>query len=348
MSAIPRKNNFDLLRLVLAFTVCLAHLCEVSGNWTFAPLGRFFHSGIAVDCFFIVSGFLIFRSCQRSSGLASYFNKRIRRIFPAYYTVILLTAFGLPLLTGYAEQIFASKEWLHYLLANLSFLNFLQPAIPGTFLFNPMQSVNPPLWTIKVELMFYASVPFIFFLMKKMRRRLVLITIYVLSVAYSLTLLSMYQTRPLDLYLKLEKQLPGQLSFFISGGGLYLYFSLFKQYWWKLLIPGLIILFLQTTLLLQIFYPFALAVAVISFAVCLPSLGNWGKFGDISYGVYIYHFPIIQLFTGLGWFNRYPWAVFCLLIATILTTAMLSYHLIERPFLQKSSHYRLAARQGGT
>ena len=98
MADIPHKNNFDLLRLVLAFTVCLSHLGEVSGTQAFYPLAQYFYSGVAVDCFFIVSGFLIFRSYNRSSSLLSYCNKRVRRIVPAYMTVVLLAAFLLPFL----------------------------------------------------------------------------------------------------------------------------------------------------------------------------------------------------------------------------------------------------------
>ncbi len=57
MADIPHKNNFDLLRLVLAFGVCLAHLANVSGVDVFSPLEHYFNSGLAVDCFFVVSGF---------------------------------------------------------------------------------------------------------------------------------------------------------------------------------------------------------------------------------------------------------------------------------------------------
>lgn len=343
MTDIPHKNNFDLLRLLLALTVSLAHLGDISGISTFFPLSHYFYSGLAVDCFFVVSGFLIFRSYDRSSTLFSYLNKRVRRIYPAYVTVVLLAAFLLPLLTGTARELFFSGDWTRYLLCNLAFLNFLQPDLPGLFTSNNMQAINAPLWTIKVEVMFYLSVPFIFLLLKTRRKWLSLCLLYAASIGYSMFFLNLHGTKGLDIYLTLEKQLPGQLAFFLSGGALYLYFSFFRKHCWKLLLFSLPILSIQVGPIFPIFYPLALAVTVIAFALFLPYLGNWGKYGDFSYGVYIFHFPIIQTFTHFALFDSHPWTSFIIMMLSILATAFCSYHLIERPFLRKSSHYRQAA-----
>ncbi len=346
MIDIPHRNNFDLLRLWLAFSVCFAHLGEISGVSAFLPLANYFYSGIAVDCFFVVSGFLIFRSFDRSSSTLSYLNKRVRRIFPAYLTVVLAAAFLLPLLfSNSATEIFFSKEWFRYLFSNLSFLNFLQPEINDIFHNNPLQVINAPLWTIKVEVMFYLSVPLIFLLLRNRKQWLVLGCLYVASVSYSFYFLAMHESSNLDIYLKLEKQLPGQLSFFLSGGALYFYYVLFRKYW-KVTVSCAVILLIvssQNALAAQLFYPFALGIIVIFTALIFPYLGNWGKFGDMSYGVYIYHFPIIQLFTTFSLFKLQPWLGFIALIVTILSTAFLSYRYIERPFLKRSSHYRQAA-----
>ncbi len=343
MADIPHKNNFDLLRLLLALTVSLAHIGDISGVSTFYFLSHYLYSGVAVECFFVVSGFLIFRSYHRSSSLFSYLDKRVRRIYPAYVTVVLLAAFLLPLLTtGTAADLFFSKEWIHYLLSNLAFLNFLQPDLPGIFVTNNLQAINGPLWTIKIEVMFYLSVPLIFLLLKTRKKWLALTVLYCASIGYSLFFLHLHDTKGLDIYLKLERQLPGQLAFFLSGGGIYLYFTFFKTHCWKLLLPSLLILSIQVDPLFPALYPLALAVTVLSFAFFLPYLGNWGKFGDISYGVYIFHFPIIQTFTVFDLFSGHPWQTFVLMILTILFTAVCSYHFIERPFLRKSSHYRQA------
>ncbi|MEN8200776.1 MAG: acyltransferase, partial [Thermodesulfobacteriota bacterium] len=283
MTDIPHKNNFDLLRLVLALNVCLAHLGDISGIAVFYPLSHYFFSGPAVDCFFVVSGFLIFRSYDRSSTLLSYLDKRVRRIYPAYVTVVLLAAFLLPL-TNPDADLFFSWEWIRYLVSNLGFLNFLQPDLPFIFHHNNMQVINAPLWTIKVEVMFYLSVPLIFLLMNRGKRWLTLTLLYGASIAYSMFFLYLHQKSGEPIYLALEKQLPGQLAFFIGGGGIYLYFSFFKQHFWKFFLFAIAALTIRIDPIFSILHPLGLSIAVISFALFFPYLGNWGKFGDISYG----------------------------------------------------------------
>ncbi len=347
MADIPHKNNFDLLRLTLAFSVCLAHLAEVSGVSEFRPLALYFNSGVAVDCFFIVSGFLIFRSYNRSPNLLYYCGKRIRRIYPAYLTVILLAVLLLPLLSS-ATDIFFSPPWFRYLFSNLAFLNFVQPDLPGVFTTNPLQAINPPLWTIKVEVMFYCSVPLIFLLLKNHKKWLVLTILYLGSTFYSMVLLNIHQSSGSPIYQTLAKQFPGQLVFFLGGGGIYLYISFFQRHRFTILLPSLFFLLSKNYPVPPALYPLALSVSVIFFALYFPYLGNFGKFGDISYGVYIYHFPLIQLFTAFNFFQESPWLAFALLILSILTMASLSYHFVERPFLGKRSHYRRATEGKAT
>src|SRR5690606_24266469 len=80
------KNNFDFLRVLLAFIVFVGHLGALSSKNPLNPNGLkiFEHSPIeiAVFGFFVVSGFLIARSYDRSSSLKSYLKKRIKRIVP--------------------------------------------------------------------------------------------------------------------------------------------------------------------------------------------------------------------------------------------------------------------------
>lgn len=344
---IPAQNNFDLLRLFLALSVCLSHLGEVSGIAAFLPLANYFYSGIAVDSFFVVSGFLIFRSFQHSSSLGSYMGKRVRRIYPAYCVVVVAASLLLPLLfIGDRQRLLFSADWLQYLGYNLVFLNFLQPDMPGIFTQNPLQVINAPLWTIKVEVMFYLSVPLIFPLVTRYKRPWQpLIILYLSSIAYSWYCMHMFENSGNELYLRFEKQLPGQLAFFLSGGGLYLYFAIFQKYWRVVFSCAVIALLVATRHdgFAFFFYPAALAVVIVAIALLIPYAGNWGRFGDMSYGVYIYHFPIIQIFTALSLFNSHPWLTFVLLLLTVFFTAFLSYHCIERPFLKRSSHYRQAS-----
>ena len=90
-----RRNNFDLLRLCLAATVCFAHAYVLSEQEQLAWLARTFSSTLAVRAFFVVSGFLIVMSYERASSLGDYAGKRVRRVVPAYVTIELVYAFGL-------------------------------------------------------------------------------------------------------------------------------------------------------------------------------------------------------------------------------------------------------------
>ena len=138
-----------------------------------------------VDAFFVISGFLIFMSYERTSSLRRYAIKRARRIYPAYLCIILLCAFGLFTLSGLPVDQYFSADWFKYLVANLTFLNFLAPSLPGVFENNLLQAVNGALWTIKIEVMFYCSVPLIVWFAQRFGRLPVLLGLFTLSSLYS-------------------------------------------------------------------------------------------------------------------------------------------------------------------
>jgi peptidoglycan/LPS O-acetylase OafA/YrhL len=90
--------------------------------------------------------------------------------------------------------------------------------------------------------------------------------------------------------------------------------------------------------------PLWLAITVVYTAYGLPYLGNFARYGDFSYGVYILHFPVIQAVVATGYFARNPWTAFALCAAVTLLLAFLCWHLVEKPFLGRRSHYRLAEK----
>ena len=103
----------------------------------------------------------------------------------------------------------------------------------------------------------------------------------------------------------------------------------------QLLIPGLLV-----RALLE---PIALGIAVVFIACGLPYLGNFARFGDLSYGIYIIHFPVIQAAVAAGLYARDPWLAFALSTGATIALAFLCWHAVEKPFLSRRSHYRLAA-----
>jgi len=89
------KNNLDCLRLILATIVVLFHVSALTTLPAFDFLGRWMSPHFAVRSFFVISGLLIYRSYTRSSSVTSYLEKRARRIYPAYFTVIVFAALAL-------------------------------------------------------------------------------------------------------------------------------------------------------------------------------------------------------------------------------------------------------------
>ncbi len=340
-----QQNNFDLLRFLLAFLVFLVHAYVLSGARELSILGDFLSSEIAVKSFFVVSGFLIFMSYENSSDLRGYFVKRARRIYPAYFFVIMTCAvLGGVFSTCLGENYF-SEKFLKYLVVNLVFLNFLQPTLPGLFTGNLFQAVDGALWTLKVEVMFYFFVPLAVMAFRRFGRLSVMVALYIFSVTYSVLMSTLADKTGASLYLELQRQLPGQLAFFVAGGVGYYYFHFFKKYATLLLALAGAAFALQGWLYWVAIQPLALGVLVVYFSCVAPRLGNFGKYGDFSYGIYIVHFPILQLLISYDLFRESPWAMLFIACLLVITVAFLLWHLIEKHFLRKSS-YCVAVPQG--
>jgi len=332
------KNNFDLLRLLFAGVVCVVHAYELSGFQQLGWIAHILSSAVAVKAFFVVSGFLIFMSFERSSSLVSYARKRIRRIYPAYFTVVMLCAVFLVVASSKSSGDYFSLMWLKYVVANLAFLNFVQPTLPGVFEANKLPAVNGALWTLKIEVMFYFCVPFFALSFRKFSRLPVLILVYVLSVIYVYIMVMMAERTGSGVYVELGRQLPGQLSYFMAGASLYYFLPFFERYVSYFLASAISVLVLNHFIPLSFLYPLALAVVVVFFA-CFLYVGNFGKYGDFSYGFYILHFPIVQLLLCTDWPSKSPWLFLLTTVLITATGAIAMWHLVEKWFLLRSSHY---------
>ncbi|MFA6466083.1 MAG: acyltransferase [Desulfurivibrionaceae bacterium] len=336
------ENNFDLLRLLFAGTVLLVHSYELSGFQQLDIITSVLSSAVAVKAFFVVSGFLIFMSFERSETITSYAKKRVLRIYPAYFTVVMLCAIGLIAVSSKDIGEYFSFAWIKYVFANLAFLNFLQPTLPGVFDSNKLAAVNGALWTLKIEAMFYLTVPLFVFLFRKFAHLPILILAYCSSVAYVGLLAVVAERTDSWVYVELGRQLPGQLSYFMAGAFFYYFLPLFERRIGYFLGAAILVLSANMFFPLPILEPFALATVVVSFGLFLY-VGNCGKYGDFSYGLYILHFPAIQLLLYSGWFRESPW---CFLMAVVLITtsgAIALWHLVEKRFLFRKSHYVTAA-----
>ncbi|WP_163395412.1 acyltransferase family protein [Flavobacterium limi] len=328
------KNCFDFLRFFFAANILLAHLSELSQSKSLLFLSKISNSVMGVRGFFVISGFLVVKSYIETPSLKDYFIKRIRRILPAYvFVVLFFTLFLSVFSSNNFIEYFSNINVFKYLGWNLLFLNFMNPCLPGLFENNLYCAVNGALWTLKIEICFYIALPLIFYVIKKTRKRfLVLISLYVLSVGYWL-LLNFYFNKPL-----LAKQLPGYLSYFLIGIFMFLSFDYVTRN--KKIFLGLsVMVFISYHFLsfqMELFYPAAFGIILIITAYNIPFLNNFGKYGDFTYGLYIYHFPVIQLFRQYNLFEKNN--PFLMAIAVILISiffAVLSWFCIEKRFLKR-------------
>jgi len=340
-----KQNNFDFLRFYFAFVVVIGHLIIISGVQSFKKYGIYFDTYTSVTAFFCISGFLISQSYIKTKSIKSYFEKRAARLLPAYIFVIVSFSLILSTLSIYSfVNYFTSPELYKYLAANLSFLNFVQPSLPGVFLGEGITSdVNGALWTLKVEVSFYLSIPILVFFIQKLNRKYIFfITAYLFSLAFKIGFEHLFSYTGNNTYLMISRQLPGFLSYFICGMALYFYFDLFIKNKKWLFIFGLIVYLIERKIDLEIFTPLALSLLVFSVAFSIKQLNSFARFGDISYGIYIFHCPIIKVITYLGFFRKYdPVLISSIVILIIIVVGFLSWHLLEKKFLIKAHSSRL-------
>src|SRR5579871_356947 len=191
-----RENNFDFLRLFFATLVIFAHSFAFLYNGTLAgfdPLVRFSRGqvglgGLAVDGFFLISGFLVTKSWLRSKGAWDYTKKRALRILPALVGVLLFCALVIgPLTTSLrlSAYFLRPQTWLYVgfmLYPQIRYHDYL----PGVFAHNPLPlQVNHSLWTIRYEAICYVLVAVLGLISLYRRPRQVLavgIGVYLLSV----------------------------------------------------------------------------------------------------------------------------------------------------------------------
>jgi len=327
-----RENNFDGLRLLLALMVVFFHIGVLTRHPSLAWM-RGISATFAVQAFFVVSGFLVTMSYENTSSLASYSKRRAVRIVPAYICVVLGASVALVLLSDLSmAEYFGSSGFWKYLAANLTLVNFLAPTLPGVFSGNPETVVNGSLWTIKIEAAFYLCVPASVAAVRRWGYRRVLGLAVVASVAWQLA----FQLRPefgAALPLSLAKQLPGQIAFF--AGGAWLYYRV-REGWrpsaW-LAAAGLCLYASSSGVWNLLIAPFAATMIVAWIAVGAPMLPRTSKYGDFSYGIYLVHFPIIQVAISLGLFQSSP-VVACLLVLLLIgLLSVFSWYAIEAPWL---------------
>lgn len=337
---ISRENNFDFLRLFFASLVIISHSFPLAGVRDLEPLryltnSRYDLGGIAVESFFVISGYLIFQSVERSSNFINYFWKRILRLYPAFIVMTLVTILTIPFIYEGIIPLLENQSFLNYFPRQLTLFN-LQQDIEGVFTHLPYTGINGSLWTIRYEFTMYILVGLLFFV-KKGWRLYSLIAFFISCY----TIQNFYHPEFLNtiIFEKIYLHSPNfyRLGTFFSAGAILSYFIIHLKNKHTLSIISLSITCLITSIYFNIYHyiaPILLPIAVIGFGISsTPIINKVGKaFGDISYGVYIYGWPIQQILIYTFDLNAYQLIIPSLLIAFFI--GWISWHTIEKRALK--------------
>lgn len=334
---ISRSNNFDFLRLVFASLVVITHSYALSGAAQGDPLSQLTHgqmefSYLGVHGFFIISGYLIFKSLLRCKGLPDFYWKRLLRLFPALLVVLCLTVLLAPAVYESTVPYLKNTSVYTYIPQNLT-LFFRQKGIDGVFETNPYKhSINGSLWTICYEFSMYVMVSFLFFIREKTFVKIVVILLFISS--YILSIFHPYFLYGLFHKLALGSNHFYNLMCFFTGGMVLTYLNTNKRTENILIILSFIVL--VVSLYLNIFrYTCYITLPLLVILIGKSSTRYLNKvgevIGDTSYGIYIYSFPIQQ---ALMYFFKLDTAMlFILSLPLSILLGYISWHLIEKKAL---------------
>jgi peptidoglycan/LPS O-acetylase OafA/YrhL len=334
-------NNFNALRLLFALMVVAYHIALLPGvpDWAAIEQSLSFAAELGVQGFFVLSGYLVYGSLRRSKSVALYAEKRVRRLYPAYAFVIFGCSFAALLFSKESRDDLAGV--FHYFVANITFLNFLRPGLPGVFEENHFAEVNGALWTLKIEVFFYILLPALAWLLQRAGRYrwVVIAAIYAAAEIWRIGLERAGLADPASPWLELSRQLPGQMSFFITGIA-FAYVSLSRRDLHRIgVVGGLLLVLSLLTSFAEPVRAIGLGATSIWVAKGAPQLPDAARFGDLSYGLYILHFPIIQTLIALDLFEA-PMVGVGLTVIVALAGALLLWRYVERPTLRSDSAYR--------
>ena len=359
-------NGIGLIRLVLAFAVVVSHASPVGFGVNDPGAMRQGQSvgGMAVDGFFVLSGFLITRSAMRQ-GLGRFLWSRALRILPGLWLCLLVTAFvAAPLLAWHLDGgRLPAGFWqggrspLHYVTANLwvvvrqyDISHVLGGAVGRGVAHNG--AFNGSLWTLVFEVICYLAVGLLAFTaVLRKTPRLVLVVAVLLWLAVFQDLYHAAHSlvaAPSELQYSLDVPFVGQyrsgldLTWLVYLGLPFALGSTLQLYARRVPVNDLLGLAAVGVFTLSLFvggyFIFgipALAYSLLWFSVRAPRpLRKVGRKRDISYGVYIYGFVVEQVLTVYGVAAHGYWVYLpCALLGSALL-GLASWYAIERPALR--------------
>jgi peptidoglycan/LPS O-acetylase OafA/YrhL len=349
-AADARRNHFNAIRLAMAMAVIWSHCfalywgTEADEPVSLLLAGLYNAGSVGVRVFFIISGFLIAQSYLASRSNPDYFAKRVKRIFPGFIAATAVCTFVVvPLYASAGWGLVTPQaivQWAWHAVT-------LHGEIPGADAFagNPGQTVNGALWSIRYEAWCYVGVA-VLGIAGLMRKPWVVVAVLAGVLAGK---------AGLDL---LGKQ-PGGGTIEAVFGWPYAWFSLAPcfligmvvQFYGRVILRSAVLLAVllvalvasahpgegqgtQARIAFDLLFPFAAAYAVFYLAYSRKvTMPDAARFGDFSYGAYLYGFPIQQMVKASFDLSFPAYVVTCLVLS--LLGGVASWNLVEQWFVRK-------------
>jgi peptidoglycan/LPS O-acetylase OafA/YrhL len=328
--AVSRLNNFSSLRLLFASAVIFSHSPSIlTGMVALEPhLGRATLGELAVDGFFLISGYLITTSFDHDSNLGGFFRKRALRIYPAFIINMLLCLFVLaPLVTKKYQP---SLLWLPHLL----FLG--GPRVDGgLFEGMPMPGLNGPVWTLAYEFRCYILVAILGCVLGLRRVRSA-----ILGAAIVLLALSGLHFLPGSsgaVYVVLGSPSDGARLFGMFAAGMSFYLWRDRVVYDHRIAAVATLCFLAASLRAPVVAEMVIALCggylVFWAALKVPALllSRFGDRTDLSFGIYLYAWPIQMSIAYALDKSINPWLLSCIALAGAAIAAHFSWSVVEKP-----------------
>ncbi len=343
-----RANNFTAIRIGFAFLVLAGHAIMLPMGLPITGAAEVLVDNavqFALDGFFILSGYMIAASLIRSSDMTGYALSRLLRIFPGLaVTVLVLWLVAGPLLSSYvpAEYFAQMETWAFPMLI----LAQIDPhaGLPGVFPDHPMPEMNGPLWTIRYELLAYLAAG-ILAAVGLFRRPSIIVALFMGTAAFSVV----HMIQPWDGIGAATVDASARFGgAFMAGAA---FFALRDR-----------IALTPLGCLLVVLFAFALKdtpAAMIAGQLAMGYVTLWAGFlripghigvavrevEDVSYGVYILHWPIGQIVLAL-----HPGAGAFTLLVVMVPAALLAGWLmrvwVEKPALALKPRLRALLNPG--
>lgn len=339
-------NTFDKIRWIAATAVLLSHSFPLLGLHEPMICGDSLGK-LAVMVFFAVSGYLVCQSWDRDPSLLRFTQRRALRIMPGLVVAVLVTALGIgTIVTTLPAGAFLSDRQTWSYVASNSLLVAGVERLPGAYVHSPETIFNGSLWTLRYEVAMYAILALG---ARAVRLRASCLAIFVAGLAMLGTLTwhgITHYTLPLPGLWKIGLQFDAVRllklgTTFFCAASLYLLRDRVKLQWRYVLVL-LVALGLGASgrfagVLLALAVPYVTLVVAFKSP---PALRHpWTN--DLSYGIYVYAYPVQQMMSqfarahGIGW----PWTFAVSLLITLILAA-LSWKLVEQPALRHKPRRR--------